>query len=197
MVCSTIRPILACLCSLLVFHSSSAPLFGQGAEAGISIQVKEGEGALNLIRQLKAKEPVVVVSDAAGKPIEGAAVTFILPELGASGVFPGGTQLTVTTDGAGLAVGRGLKPNNVVGPFKIRVVASYQGVSARSEITQTNAAPEKGGGGGGGPSKTLWIIALVGGGAAAAAGVAFTRGGGKSSPGAVITPGSSVFNPPH
>jgi len=184
------------LCAFLAIQTSIVPAWAQDATPGIKIAVKEGDGALNNIRQLKAKEPVVVITDAAGKPIKGAAVSFILPELGASGVFTGGPQQLVTTDENGVAVGRGLKPNNVVGQFKIRVVASYQGATARTEITQTNAAPGKGGGN----SKTIWIIALVAGGGAAAAAVALTHGGGSSAatnPGAVITPGSSTFNPPH
>jgi hypothetical protein len=192
---STARPAVAWLCAFLAIQTSVAPAWGQDANPGIKIAVKEGDGALNNIRQLKAKDPVVVITDPAGKPIKGAAVSFILPELGASGVFTGGPQQLVTTDENGVAVGRGLKPNNVVGQFKIRVVASYQGATARTEITQTNAAPGKGGSN----SKTIWIIALLAGGGAAAAAVAFTHGGGSTpaNNGAVITPGSSTFNPPH
>jgi hypothetical protein len=87
------------------WHASSSELL-HPTDDGLTvvIAIKEGDGALNNIRQLKAKEPVVVITDPAGKPIKGAAVSFILPELGASGVFTSGPQQLVTTDENGVAV---------------------------------------------------------------------------------------------
>lgn len=165
-------------------------------EPEIAVVVKEGEGALNNIRTLRAKEPVVLVQDSSERPVKGATVTFLLPELGASGVFPSGTSLIVTTGEDGLAVGKGLKPNNVVGDVEIRVVASYQGQTARTVIHQTNAAPKASSAGG---KKTAVLLAVIGGvGAAVAVGV--TRGGGSSStpsnPGASISAGGTTFGPP-
>lgn len=163
--------------------------------ATIRINIKEGEGALNNIRTLRAKEPVVLVTDAAGRPIPGVQVTFILPDFGASGVFPSGSTLTVATGPDGIAVGRGLKPNNVIGTFEIRVAASYQGQTNRLVISQTNAASQKSGGSG---TKTAILLAVLGG-AGAAVAVGVTRGGKSTSaanPSTSISAGGSSFGPP-
>lgn len=210
--CQTrLRPMTPWLAAVLSIRLAVAPLNGQprprpdlpqGAAPAIKLTVREGEGALNNIRVRRAKEPVVVVTDAAGQPVANATVMFLLPDLGAGGMFPAtGNVLTVTTGEDGVAVGRGLKPNNIPGPFEIRVVASYGGQTARAVIHQTNVASAPSGGGG----KTAWIVALVGGaGAAVALGV--TRSSAKATPaaappaaapvGTVISVGGSSFGPP-
>jgi hypothetical protein len=168
--------------------------WAQGA-GGLRITVKEGEGAINNIRLGRAKEPVIEVTDAENRPVRGASVAFVVPELGAGGMFPEGSTMTVVTDANGIAIGRGLRPNNVVGQFEIRVVASHQGQVARAVVTQTNVAPAKSGNAG----KTALILALIGGGGAAVA-LGVTRGGKTSAqpsnPSTVITVGSSTFQPP-
>lgn len=168
--------------------------------AGLRLTVKEGEGAINNIRAAKAKEPIVEVTDASGRPVTGASVVFLLPELGPSGIFAAsGSTMSVLTGSDGIAVGRGLKPNNVAGEFEIRIVASFQGRTARATVRQTNVAPQKAGASGGG--KTALIVALLGGaGAAVALGVTRSGGGGNPNPAGpsstVISPGGSSFGPP-
>ncbi|HLY16596.1 MAG TPA: hypothetical protein VKR61_05200 [Bryobacteraceae bacterium] len=159
------------------------------------IEMVEGDGAINNIRLHRAKEPVVRVTDQDGNPIPNVAVSFVLPGGGAGGTFADGKNvLTVMTDDKGLAVGKGLRPNNAAGQFQIRVTVSYQGQAATANITQTNAEPAQGGG----STKTILIIALLGG--AAAAGAAVALGKGKSSPPpqqpVVISPGNPSFGPP-
>ncbi|MCS7026038.1 MAG: carboxypeptidase-like regulatory domain-containing protein [Bryobacteraceae bacterium] len=166
-----------------------------GAPASMKLTVKEGDGALNNIKAMRAKEPVVLVTDANDRPLAGASVTFLLPELGPGAMFPEGYSTTVTTGPDGLAVGRGMRPNNVVGPFEIRVVASYQGQTARAVIKQTNAAPQASSGSG----KKAAILVAVLGGAGAAVALGVTRSG-KSNPsqpgGTSISAGGSTFGPP-
>jgi hypothetical protein len=175
---------------------------------GLKIVVLEGAGAINNIRQHRAKDPVVQVTDETGAPVKDASVTFLLPATGASGVFgAGGRTLTVLTDEKGQAAGRGLVPNQVAGKFEIHVVASYREQRARALITQTNATPAEAAGGG--SSKKFLLIALIGGAVAGGAFAAMGHGGGSSaaSPGtpaqitnpqgAVIVPGIPVFQPPH
>ncbi len=163
------------------------------------IEVVEGDGAINNISLHHAKEPVVRVMDQNGIPIPNVAVTFVLPGTGAGGSFADGKNtLTVMTDASGLAVGRGLKPNNEPGQFQIRVTTSLQGQVATANISQTNAGAAKAGI----SSKTILILAVVGG--AAAAGAAVALGKGKSgssttttgSSGVVITPGSPTIGGP-
>ncbi|HKE27176.1 MAG TPA: hypothetical protein VKB88_32700 [Bryobacteraceae bacterium] len=183
---------------------SLLPASQSPAQSVIEIRVQQGEGAINSIRLHHAHDPVVAVVDAAGRPLTGATVTFLLPALGASGTFQdNGLSLTVETDSRGLATGRGLRPNRIAGPFHIHVTASSEGRSASATITETNAEPVAQSS----HSKTIIILAIVGG--AAAAGAAVAAHGGKSSSsdtgantaggsaGATITAGTPSLGPPH
>jgi len=173
----------------------------------LKIVVLEGAGAINNIRQHRAKDPVIQVTDDTGAPVKDASVTFLLPATGPSGVFgASGRTLTVLTDERGQAAGRGLVPNQVAGKFEIHVVANYREQRARALITQTNATPAEAAGGG--SSKKFLLIALIGGAVAGGAFAAMGHGGSSaasaSAPaqvtnpqGAIIIPGTPVFQPPH
>ncbi|MEK7403794.1 MAG: hypothetical protein AAB225_01675 [Acidobacteriota bacterium] len=197
-------PVALILSCLLVVECAAAPAITQAPpSAGLKIVVLEGDGAINNIGQRLAKAPVVRVEDENSRPLAKAAVIFLLPEHGAGGTFlDRANSLTVSTDEKGVAVGRGLRPNNVAGEFQIRVVASFQGQTASVAITQTNAPGAKRGGGG----KAVAIVALI---AGAGAGAAFAaRGSAKSppagptptpptpSPGTTFAPGTPIFGPP-
>jgi hypothetical protein len=171
----------------------------------IKIVVVEGQGAINNMQQRRAKEPIVQVTDANNAPVEGATVTFVLPDTGPSGDFPSsGHMLTLQTDAKGQAIGRGLRPNTAPGRFQIRVTASYHGETVTAAITQINAQPA--GASAKSNSKTILIIALIGGGAAA--GLAAALGGksssGSSNPstppttptGTILVPGTPVLKGP-
>ena len=157
----------------------AAPAFSQQA---LNLVVVEGEGAINNIRQRTARDPIVRVEDENHKPVAGAAVVFLLPSQGASGTFAGGAQtLTVMTNGQGLAVGRGLKPNSVQGQYQIRVNASFRGQMATVSIAQTNALAAAGtAAAAAGISGKLIAVLLIAGGAAAAGAVVATHTGGSS-----------------
>lgn len=172
----------------------------------LRLEIIEGDGAINNVKQRVAREPVVQVEDENRKPIAGAAVVFTLPERGASAVFPDGSRiLTVLTDENGRAVARGLQPNNVGGKMQIRVNASFRGVNVSRTIIQTNALAASAAGGGAAAgaalstAKIIAIVAAVGGAAAAGAAVAATRGGNNAPAGptpTVISPGSPTVGPP-
>ncbi len=187
---------LTSLCSILCLSLAQLP----AQSPGFKMTVVEGDGAINNISQRTTREPVVRVEED-GRPVAGAVVTFQLPNTGPGGTFlDGKTLMATTTDAEGLAVGRGLRPNSVVGQFRIRVNASFHGQSASVEIQQTNAAPAKTAHSN---SKRVLILGLIAG--AAGGGIlAATHGGGKStttaaqSPGSVVvTPGDPGFGPPH
>lgn len=194
---------------LLLLSSLLCPLFAAqepAAPARLRIVVLEGEGAINNISEHRAKEPVVQVLDDNSMPVKGASVTFLLPETGPSGEFGGGVRvLTTFVDEKGQAIGPGLVPNQSAGPFQIRAVASFEGLTASAVINQTNAprtSPSTGG-----LSKKFWLIAVAGGAAATGAALAARGHGGSSqtSPavgpstptGIVISPGAPAFQPPH
>jgi hypothetical protein len=172
----------------------------------LNLVVVEGEGQINNIRQRTAREPVVQVEDENHKPVAGAIVVFTTPSNGASGVFANGSHtLTVTTDEAGRAVARGLRPNAARGEFQIHVNVSSQGRTANKNINQTNAVLTAAGtvaAGGAGHGKLIAILAAVG--AAAAGGIVYaTQQGGGSSPSTpaaasptTISAGSGTVGPP-
>jgi hypothetical protein len=171
----------------------------------LTVQVVEGQNAINNISRNTAYEPVVEVLDAAGKPVAGASVSFVLPSIGPGALFPDGSRtLMIQTDATGRASGRGLRPNNQVGQFEIRVVASYQGQSATAIVTQTNAAPVVTSSRSG--KKLAIILGIVGGGAVAAFAASSGGGGGRSTPSPTpvpaepasgsVTPGAPSFGPP-
>ena len=193
----TARYLSAALIYLLLAASTDAQT------PGIKIVVVEGQGAINNIQQHRAKEPVVQVTEDQ-KPIQGASVTFMLPDDGPSGVFGNGARMmTIQTDEKGQAVGRGLRPNQTAGRLQIRVTASFRGQSAGAVISQINAEPA-GATSGGGSGKKFLILALIGG--AAAGGIAAAMGGRSSSspsprnsspPGTILAPGAPVIQAPH
>lgn len=183
-----VRPGLSVLCMLAL--TCTCPGYSQNSS--LEVIVSEGEGAINNVRTHTGHDPVVELHDKAGAPVVGAAVTFQLPVNGPSGRFTGAqTSLVTQTDEHGQAVGRGLRPNTLSGPFEIRVTASFQGLTANAIINQTNAAPAEAK-----SNKKYWIIALV---AGAGAGGAFAATHGKSSTTATtggIVAGSPSFGPP-
>jgi hypothetical protein len=132
------------IATLLVSCVSGLPILAKPGEGQLAISVVEGDGAINSIRHRRAREPVVRVTDSQGTPLRGATVTFVLPASGPSGFFgDSGLSVTLHTDERGLAQGRGLRPNQIPGQFRIRVTAILQGIEGTATVTQTNAGPAR------------------------------------------------------
>jgi hypothetical protein len=183
---ATLRPVLCLfLAFLLGLPQGIAPAAEQTqpAPAKLNILIVGGEGAINNVRQRTAREPIVQVEDENHRPVAGAAVLFMLPDSGPSGVFTGGGRtLAVKTDSAGRAVAKGLRANKLQGKFQIQVQASYQGVTGSATITQVNAVLTAGAAAGGISAKMIAILAAVGGAAAVGAVVATRKGSTPQSP---------------
>ncbi len=165
--------ILACLLA--------SPLVGQDP-GRLQIRILEGEGALNNIKRKLAHNPQVVVMDADGRPVAGAAVVFKFPFSGPSASVQGGRTYEGRTDGDGRIAVVGMTPNDVEGRFVIAVEATKDGSSGRTVIPQSNTMAggrEEAGATGGNRKLWIGILALAGGGAAA--GMAAMRGGNSSS----------------
>ena len=196
------QPIAIMLLPALIL-ASVAPnlaLAQEAIPAQLNIVVVEGEGALNNIRQRVVRETIVKVEDENHKPIAGVALTFTLPNQGASGVFANGSRtFTVLSDPNGQAIAR-FTPNKVTGQLEMRVNASHQGRTASTKITQSNALV----GAVAGTAVSLKLIAIlaaVGAGAIAGGVYAATRDNGSNSAtpatGPIaVTPGSPVVGPP-
>ena len=188
----------SCVAASLPFVLLAAQLRAQEAIQSLRIEIVEGDGAINNVRQRFAREPIVQVEDENRKPVAGAVVTFVLPNQGASGVFPNGARtLTTITDNNGRAVARGLRPTNN-GKFEIRVNASKDGKTASTTIGVSNvlaAAAITG-------AKLALLLAIAGGAAAGIAVAVNNSGGGggvatpPATPPTVLTPGNPTVGGP-
>lgn len=153
---------------------------GMAAAQGVVLEIRTlyGEGAVQPAGA-RVREPVaVLVTDETGRPVEGAAVSFRLPEEGAGGVFPNGLKTEVMRTGPdGRATVREIRWNRVSGPVRIRVTALKgqaragavisQFISAAAPRADHRAALVRSG-------RNRWLkVALV---AASAAAVGFTAG---------------------
>jgi hypothetical protein len=190
----------ACLIWLLLANSLGAQ--SPQDTPKLFINIIEGEGALNNVKQRVNREPVVQVEDENHKPIAGAAVVFFLPTSGPSGTFANGSQtLTVTTDSLGRATATGIRPNHLTGKMQIRVSASANGQSVSTMITQMNVVGASGGAGLSTTAKVLIVVAVAAGGAVGA--ILATHGSSTSttstsgSSAITITAGSPSVGGPH
>lgn len=173
----------------------AAPAIGD-----LKIVVLEGEGALNSVRSRSAIQPVVEVRDDKDKPVAGAEVVFTLPAAGPGGVFNGWMRSqTAKTNAQGQAGASGMTPNEDLGRFNIKVLASAGGKTASVIIAQTNVAAAVKGKAVSNRGRTWKILAALAAAGAIGGAVAATRNGGSSAPSAVpvtITPGAVTVGGP-
>ena len=166
------------------------PLWGQ---ARLQIRVVEGDGIVYTVGSRATRGVTVEVTDAGGKPVDGATVRFELPESGPTGTFPSGERTTSMTTGTdGRAEAWGMQWNRMAGRMDLRVTASKGSLagSARVSLALTSApiavnvagqSPRR-------SRKKLWIALAVTG----AAGVAILGVAGK----APAASGATAVNPP-
>ena len=152
--------------------------WGADAPSILTIRVAEGDGAVYPIGSRATRGVTVLVTDEAGRPVEGATVSFTLPAQGPGGVFStGGRTEIAATRADGRAAVWGMQWNRTAGLFEIRITAvkgqarggvvSSQTLGNAPEVRA--AAPERTLSARGG-HKLLWISLAVAG--AAAVGVA-------------------------
>ncbi len=163
----------------------------------LQIRVLEGEGVAYPLGGRATRGVTIQVTDETGRPMEGASVSFRLPEEGPSGTFSSGSRTEITTTKAdGRASAWGMQWNRTEGSFEIRITAVKGQARAGtvcsvylSKLTETMAES-----GSASPVKIarshkwLWItLAVVG---AAGAVVAVTALAGKSTTpiGPTVTP---------
>lgn len=195
------RPGLAVLLSMLL-AAPAVKAQEAAAPLKLNIQIVEGDGAINNVRQRVAREPIVQVTDENNKPVAGAAVTFLLPNSGPGGTFAGGqNSMTVITDANGRAAARGLRANRMDGKYQMRVTASFQGQTASTTIGMSNViAAGAAAAGGMSLTKILLVMAIMGG--AAVGGVTAATSGNDvrneppTRPPTTITPGTPNVGPP-
>jgi hypothetical protein len=126
---------LALFTRVLVF---AFPCMAIDQVANLQIKVTEGEGMVYASGARSLRPLTVHITDETGRAVAGAAVSFRLPEEGASGVFSNGlrTELAIS-DAAGRATVRNLQLNRTPGSFRIRVTASRELSRAGTVIQQS------------------------------------------------------------
>jgi hypothetical protein len=105
--------------------------------AALRITIVTGDGEKYAEGAHASKPLVIQVTDGLGQPVEGARVSFQLPEEGPGGTFLNGlrTDLSIT-DASGRATLRGLQVNRIPGPFTIRVTAAKEEARAGVVVNQ-------------------------------------------------------------
>ncbi len=162
---------LTLLIGLLIW---GCPLRGENPP-GLQIHVTEGDGSTYSIGSRATRGIAIQITDDAGKPVDGATVTFRLPDAGPGGTFSNGSKTEIlTTRADGRASVWGMKWNRQAGTFDVRITATKgearAGTVSSQHLTEA-AGPSASGGKGGSNHKWLWI-ALVAGAAGAGAAVA-------------------------
>ena len=192
---ATLRSHLALGLALLIGVPPVSPLAAQQGPppTRLNIVVLQGEGAVNDISRRVENDPVVRVESENGRPIAGATVLFMLPDIGPSGTFGRSARtLLVRTDSIGRAVARGMRSNEVVGKYQIRVQVSLRGTTANAVINQANAVLPRARRGRG---RIIAILAALG--AAVAAGaVVVARRADKASESIGVTAGTPTVGGP-
>jgi hypothetical protein len=152
----------------------------------VSVSTREGRGADIRVR----------VTDSANHPVDNAAVTAILPAIGAGGSFRGGDTIKTKTSGSdGTVEFSGIRLRSVTGEIPIRIVARHGKQTGSTMVRQkaTDVAP--------GPEtrfskRRLAMIAILAGGIAGAVVAATMNGDEPTQPAFNVTPGNPVTTGP-
>ncbi len=170
----------------------------------LQIHILEGEGAVHGTGSRTSRALIVQIADETGRPVEGAAVNFRLPDEEPTGTFASGLRTDVQVAGADGKVSLPLVQwGTTPGPIRIRVTAAKDqaraGAFVSHYVTDLAGAPAVGGSGGGadddgggvriGRGKLLTAALLAAG--AVAGGLVLSRGGASSAPAPGLIGGST------
>ena len=115
----------------LAWLMMAVPVTVWGETVILQLQVLEGEGGVFAASSRALKPLTVRVTDEAGAPVPGAAVSFRLPEDGVSGVFQNGLKTDLVLSGPdGRATSPTIAWGPLAGPVRIRVTAALEQVRA-------------------------------------------------------------------
>jgi len=103
----------------------------------LQIRVLRGEGLISPVGSRCSHALVVQISDETGRPVQGATVSFRLPDQGSGGVFRGGLKTDIAVTGAdGQARMGAVRWNETPGAFYIHVVAAKDRARAGIMVPQ-------------------------------------------------------------
>lgn len=183
--------------ALFLIPFAALPGFAQDV-AILQVKVVEGEGAVYGIGSRATRGITVQVTDESGNPVDGATVSFRLPDEGPTGVFSTGTRSEiVTTRSDGRAGAWGMQWNRTAGAFEMRITVVKgqaragtvcgQFLSNSPEVARTSRVGPRS------SHKWVWIALAVGG--AAAGGVAATALTGKATTAPAASPSLQIGAP--
>lgn len=167
----------------LIFLLMHDPLRAADA-ASLQIRVEEGDGLTYATGARATRGITVQITGESGDPIDGATVTFTLPESGPGGVFSSGSRIeTLTTHADGRTSVWGMRWNKQAGSFDVHITASKGQAHAGTLCTLrlTESAGGRSISSGGSSHKWLWIALAVAGAAGAGVAVAAKSGSNGSS----------------
>jgi hypothetical protein len=177
--------------------------FAISANASVIVQLKvvDGDGAVYRPGTRATHGLTVLVTDETGKPVDMAAVSFRLPDEGASGTFNSGLRTEIVTTGPdGRATVWGMQWNKTPGPVEIHVTALKEQARAviisTQFLSETSAATAGGEGvftASHGGHKWLWVTGVIAVGAVGATAAFFLLK--KSTPKTTSATGVTVGGP--
>lgn len=175
----------------------------------LQVQVVEGEG-LTYAPQTRAVKGITVrVTDEVGRPVAGAAVSFRLPEEGASGTFQNNSKTEIAaTTADGRASVWGMRWGKTAGAVTVRITAAKGATRAGTIATQLISTDSSAGPtiannrrayqsrGGGGSKKWLWYgLAAAGAAGGGFAAYEMMKGSSTASAGAISASGTTISAP--
>jgi len=174
------------LCAILLGTALATPLKAQDP-AILQVRVVEGDGAVYAVGSRATKGIGIQVTDETGKPVDGATISFRLPDNGPTGTFANGSRTEIATTRAdGRASAWGMQWNRSPGLLEIRITAvkgeTRAGILCSQYLTDAPDAKVGGSHGShniGSSHKWLWIAVAVAG--AAGGSIAAVAIGGKTS----------------
>ena len=152
-------------CVLVCMQAFLLPV--TAAPLSLKIQILEGEGASYTVGSRATRGITVLISDEIGRPVEGATVTFRLPDQSSSGVFTSGARTeSVLTQADGKAAVWGMQWSRNPGKVDVQITAvqgdARAGTVCPLELLDGRISSSRGG------HKWIWIVAGAVGGAAGA-----------------------------
>ena len=175
---------LLCVARLVLLLIGIPLAWAQNEPSLLQIHIAEGDGASYGLGSRATRGVTVQVTDETGRPVEGASVSFRLPDEGPTGTFSGGGRLEIATTRAdGRAGVWGMQWNRTAGALEVRITAAKGTARAGTvcPLFLTDAVP----GGDAVPKlrsghKWLWVAVAVAG--AAGGTLAAAAVGAKTSP---------------
>lgn len=163
--------------------------------ATLQIRVEDGDGLTYTTGSRATRGVTVQITGDSGDPVDGATVTFTLPENGPGGVFSSGSRSeTLTTHADGRASVWGMRWNRQAGSVSVIITAS-KGQAHAGTVCSLRLTESAGGqsiSSGGSSHKWLWIALAAAGAAGAGVAVAAKNGStGTSCSSTVVLPQSN------